>query len=297
MFENQSPPKSWTTFLFATTLLISLGRELTLYRIPLTKHYANSWTGGRHGEHPDHHRKPCIASWINLSQLGALSRSVEIIAIVAALGLVHISRWCVNSRYFIYVFACLILHTSNLSITKAPCWIYPNPFFRNGFLTLGASSLAVAAAARRGKRASRKAQPASLEDKRLANGEETSQKHSEASYMRGCGEPFFGWAHWYNYQRHLPILYDCTPTWCDHSYSWFGPHFAQTPWHMHGTLQTAGIDYIGHYLNETQVPCAVASWCSSGHLPQDARVCAPGRRVRAGIGGFVETWLGGNAGT
>jgi len=41
---------------------------------------------------------------------------------------------------------------------------------------LGASSLAVAAAARRGKRASRKAQPASLEDKRLANGEETPQK-------------------------------------------------------------------------------------------------------------------------
>jgi len=37
----------------------------------------------------------------------------------------------------------------------------------NGFLTLGASSLAVAAAARRGKRASRKAQPASLEDKRF----------------------------------------------------------------------------------------------------------------------------------
>lgn len=55
--------------------------------------------------------------------------------------------------------------------------------------------------------------------------------------------------------------------------------------------------YIGHSLNETQVPCAVASRCSSGHLPQDARVCAPGRRVRAGIGGFVETWLGGNAGT
>lgn len=103
------------------------------------------------------------------------------------------------------------------------------------------------------------------------------------SVMRGWWWAFF-WLSPLIYKWHLPILYDCALTWCDHSYSWFGSHFAQTPWHMHGTLQT-------------QVPCAVASRCSSGHLPQDARVCAPGRRVRSGIGGFVETWLGGNAGT
>ena len=46
----------------------------------------------------------------------------------------------------------------------------------------------------------------------------TGRKNPRSVILRGCGEPFF--VEPTDIQKwHLPILYDCAPTWYDHSYS------------------------------------------------------------------------------